>query len=130
MTYNNGSNTFLPPSPVVPMFLRIVAITQSKPAIITITGQIPDNIYIVGQMVYLSIPFTYGMFQANGLSVQLIGINVNQFTVNLDSTQFDPFVVPTPSHFTEAPATLSPAGSRNTFNVTSLPFHSLGNVGN
>ncbi len=118
-----GANTFLPPSPVVPMFLNISAITQANPMVITVTGQLPENIYVVGQLVYLSVPFDYGMFQANSLTAEIIEINGSNFTVAIDSTQFDPFVVPVGN--VERPATLSPAGSRNIYNFTTVPFRSL-----
>ena len=124
-----GANTYLPPSIVLPQALIISAITQSLPMVITVTEQIPQNIYIVGQLIYLSVPFSYGMYQANALTAQILFINGSDFTVNVDSTQFDPFV--TPSSGSEKPASLSPAGSRNTYNFTTLPFHSLnGMVGN
>jgi hypothetical protein len=128
LTYD-GANTFLPPSPVVPMALLITAITTALPMVITVSGQIPGNVYIPGQLVYLSIPFDYGMYQANALTAQIIAVNGNEFSVNVNSTQFDPFVVP--SGDVEQPALLTPAGSRNTYNFTTLPFHALnGLVGN
>ena len=128
LTYE-GANTYLPPSPVVPMALLITAITTALPMVITVSGQIPGNVYIPGQLVYLSVPRTYGMYQANALTAQINAVNGNEFTVNVDSTQFDPFFVP--SSLFEQPATLVPAGARNTYNFTTLPFRSLnGLVGN
>jgi hypothetical protein len=126
---DQGANTYLPSSPVAPSFLLISAITRSLPMVITVSGQIPENIYVVGQTVYLSIPFTFGMYQANALTVEIIEVNGFNFSVNVDSTQFDPFVIP--AFGKEAPATLSPQGSRNIYNFTTLPFHSInGLVGN
>lgn len=126
---DQGANTFLPPSPVVPMTLLISNITRSLPMVITVIDDIPGNTYVVGQKIYLSVPNSYGMYQANSLVPEIIGINGNNFTVNVDSTQFDPFVIP--SETQEQPASLAPAGSRNTYNFTTLPFHSLnGLVGN
>ena len=131
MTFNNGANTYLPGSPVVPMFLLISNITQAKPAVITVAGQIPQNVYIPGQLIYLSIPSDYGMFQANTLTVEILFVNGANFTVSLDSTQFDPFVIPAAGFMNPRPASLSPAGSRNIYNFTTLPFHSLnGMAGN
>lgn len=131
MAFNPGANTYLPPSPMVPMFLLISAISQANPMVITVTGQIPQNIYIVGQVIYLSVPYDYGMFQANALTPVITAINGSNFTVNVDSTQFDPFSAPPAGILYPRPATLSPAGSRNTYNFTTLPFHSLnGSVGN
>ena len=122
-----GSNTFLPPSPVVPMFLNIVSITNANPMVVTVNT---PNAFVVKQVAYFSIPFDYGMFQLNTLSAEVIAVDPTNliFTFALDSTQFDPFVVPMSP--VEAPATLSPAGSRNLYNFTNVPFHSLGNFGN
>lgn len=127
LTYE-GANTYLPPSPVVPLSALIQSITNSNPMVITVENNPAANIYIPGQLVYLSIPSSYGMYQANGLTAQIIAVSGNNFTVALNSTQFDPFVIPM---YGQKPASLSAAGARNTYNFTQLPFHSLnGMVGN
>lgn len=122
-----SANTFLPPSPVVPQFLVIEDITTTSPMIITVTT---DNDYVVGQLVHLSVPETYGMFQADQLTGTIIAVDDTNliFTVDINATQFDTFVAP--PNFTEKPATIAPAGSRNIYNSTTVPFHSQGNVGN
>ncbi len=120
-------NTFLPPSPVVPMFLLISAISQSNPMVITVSTA---NNYQPSQLVRLNIPSDYGMSQAAGLTVEITAVNGNSFTMAINSTNFDPFVVPTQTIFTLAPASLSPAGSRNSYYQTSVPFHSLSGAGN
>jgi len=89
------------------------------------------NTYIPGMCVKLYIPRTYGMFQANGLTGTIIAIVDSNFYLNLDSTYFDTFVVP--SGNVEIPASLSPNGSRNLeySNLTNkVPFQSLNNIGN
>ena len=126
---DEGANAFLPPSPVSPMALNITAITNAHQMVITVSGQLPVSVYIPGQLIYLSIPFSYRMYQANGLTAQILAVNGNQFTVNVDSTQFDPFIVP--AIIFEQPAMLAPAGARNTYNFTTMPFHALnGMAGN
>lgn len=130
MAFFNGANVYLPPTPVAPGYLLIAAITQSNPMVVTVEDQQSYNIYIVGQLVYLSVPFDYGMFQANALTGQILAINGLNFTLSINSSQFDPFVPPSSNYMNEAPATLSPAGSRNTYNFTTLPFHSAVNYGN
>ena len=65
MSLQTGANTFLPPSPVIPQFLLISDITRSNPMVVTVST---SNSYIVGQKVYFSVPFDYGMFQVNGLT--------------------------------------------------------------
>ncbi len=125
-----SANTFLPPTPVIPGFLLITNITSTNPMIITIVDSI-ENTYIVGQLVHLSIPASYKMVQANQLTGQITNINGLNFTVDIDASQFDVFIVP--PTFTEQPASLSPAGSRNLeFNnfTRRVPFQSLNNVGN
>ena len=90
------------------------------------------NTYIVGMAVRLFIPRPYGMFQANNLVGTITAINGLNFTLDLDSSQFDAFVIP--SGNVEQPATIAPAGSRNYqyTNGSSLavPFQSLNNIGN
>ena len=111
------TNTYLPATPTIPLALLILNITNSFPMVIT--AAIPTlvilpptpNTYVVGQLIRLSVPATYGMFQANGLTgaiVKIVGLN---FSVNIDSRQFDIFSIPPLGE--EQPATFSPAGSRN-----------------
>lgn len=123
----NNANTFLPPSPVAPMFLLISAITQANPMVVTVST---PNAFVSGQLCYFSIPFDYGMFQLNAMTAQITAIDTTNtiFTMALDSSQFDPFVIP--AMYSEQPASLSSAGSRNLYNTTTVPFHSIGNVGN
>jgi len=126
-----ANNIFLPPSPVVPGMLLITAISNSNPMVVSITDSI-YNTYAVGQLVCLTVPPQYGMFQANELTAEIIGIVGTDFTLNVNSSQFDVFAIPPPSLPPPTrPASLAPAGSRNIYNTTVEPFHSLnGNTGN
>lgn len=122
-----SSNVYLAPSPVIPMFLNITDITRANPCQVTTDT---DNTYIVGQLVRFSVPFDYGMFQIDGLSGQILSVDVTNliFKVSIDTTQFDTFT--SPSGLAQ-PATMSPAGSRNIYNTNIVPFHSEnGGVGN
>lgn len=122
-----ANNVFLAPSPVVPPFLLITAITNAPQMVVTVSTA---NSYVVGQKAYFSIPFDYGMFQLNGLTGEITAVDVTNLilTFNINSTQFDKFVVPVGG---EQPASLSPSGARNIYNTTTVPFHSLnGQVGN
>ena len=127
-------NQFLPPVIQIPSSLEITAITQSLPMVMTVSVENPSteaNTYIVGMAVRLFVPRTYGMFQANNLTGTITAINGSNFSLNLDSSQFDPFVVP--SGNTEQPASIAPAGSRNyQYNngSSNVPFQSLNNQGN
>lgn len=125
----NNANTFLPPSPVIPMALLITNMTKAAQMVVTLTlgtGQV--NSYVVGQLVHFTVPPSYGMIEANQLTGQIVAINGLVFTTNINSTQFGTFV--TPSTYQVQPASLAPAGSRNLYNYTDVPFHSEGNFGN
>lgn len=127
MSVQYGNNIYLAPSPVVPPFLLISNITQATNAVVTVTTA---NQYVAGQRVYFSVPFTYGMFQINGLSSTIQAVDVTNliFTMDISTILFDAFIVPVSG---EQPATLSPSGAHNLYNVTTVPFHALdGTVGN
>lgn len=127
-------NQYLPGVIAIPSSLVITAITQAAPMVVTVAignSTTEANTYIVGMAVRLFVPQTYRMYQANGLIGTITAISGSNFTLNLDSSQFDAFVVP--SGNVEQPATLAPNGSRNLEynNFTGdVPFQSLNNSGN
>lgn len=127
-------NQYLPPVILIPSSLLITNITQSSPMIVSVAignSTTEANTYIVGMAVRLFVPVTYNMYQANNLVGTIIAINGLEFTLNLDSSQFDPFIIP--SGNVEQPATIAPNGSRNLQydNTTDfVPFQSLNNIGN
>ena len=84
-----------------PMFQRsmrnILSITQAHEALVTTTfdGTTPGNHqYATGLIVRLIIPDGFGMVQANQLYGPITVVNDTQFTIPIDTTQMDPFVVP------------------------------------
>jgi hypothetical protein len=112
--------------------LEITAITKAYPAVITISADpvTQVNTYIAGQLVRLNIPFGYGMQQANGQTVKILGVSGSDFSVDMDSRNFDSFSVPVSG---TKPASLGPAGSNNLSysNLTNrIAFQSLNNEGN
>jgi hypothetical protein len=120
-----ANNIFLPPSPVVPGNLLITNISTANPMVVTIINSI-FNTYIVGMLVILTIPQSYGMTQANDLTAQITAISGTNFTLNINSSGFDVFVIPSPTLPPPSkPASLSPAGARNIYDVTVEPFHAL-----
>ncbi len=127
-------NQYLPGVIAIPSSLVITGITRSFPMVITIevaNTSTEANTYIVGMAVRLFIPYTYGMFQANNLVGTIIGIDGLDFTLNIDSSAFDAFVIP--SGNVAQPASISPAGSRNleySNRTNDVPFQSLNNIGN
>ncbi len=119
-------NTYLPPSPVIPQFLIITNIVRGMFTVVTVST---ENTYVVGQVVYCSIPRAYSIIELNGVSAEIIRINGLDITLNVNSTNFNEFTTPSlPRQI--RPAALSPAGSRNIYNITTEPFHSEGNFGN
>ena len=125
MTVPNNANTYLPPTVVEPVKLLIGNITRSYPAVVTVTT---TNDYVAGQLVHFTVPSSYKMFQMNQLTAQIMSINGLDISVDIDSTGFDTFV--TPATYQPQPASLSPAGSRNLYNIEFVPFHNLNNQGN
>ncbi len=130
MGYPN--NYYLPGVIAIPSSLTITAITQAFPMVVSVSvnAVTESNTYISGQLVRLTIPFAYGMQQANGLVAQIINTGVGTLTLNIDSSGFDPFAIPASG---EMPASLAPAGSRNleyNNSTAQVPFQSLNNIGN
>jgi hypothetical protein len=127
-------NQYLKPVILIPSSLAITSISQSSPMIVGVLIQTPTteaNTYIVGMCVRLFVPQTYRMFQANNLTGTITDITGSNFTLNIDSSQFDAFVIP--SGNVEQPATIAPNGSRNyEYNNNSrlVPFQNLNNQGN
>lgn len=125
-------NQYLPPVIAIPSTLIITNISRSAPMVITFT--VPPNganTYIIGQVVRLTVPKTYSMYQADGLTGRIVGLGVNTMSLSIDSTLFDTFSIPSGNF--ETPASLSPAGSQNLqFNNTTdqVGFQSLNNIGN
>lgn len=127
-------NQYLPPVIQIPSSLAITSISQSSPMVVGVAIQNASteaNTYIVGMAIRLMVPQTYRMYQANNLIGTITAINGSNFTLNIDSSLFDPFVVP--SGNVEQPATIAPNGSRNLqYNnqTNEVPFQSLNNIGN
>lgn len=128
------TNQYLPPVITTPSSLLVVGITQSLPMVITITIGNPASdaiTYIVGMAVKLTVPISYGMFQANNLVGTITAINGMQFTLNIDSSQFDAFSIPASDATSQA--SIAPFGSRNLqYNnqTDAVPFQNLNNQGN
>lgn len=128
------ANQYLPPVIQIPSSLLITNITTSSPMVVSVAignTSTEANTYIVGMAIRLFVPQTYKMYQANNLVGTIIDISGLDFTLNLDSSLFDTFVIP--SGNVEQPATIAPFGSRNyQYNNKSaeVPFQSLNNIGN
>lgn len=96
---------------------NILTITQAENAFVTTTfdGINPGNHqYSTGLIVRLYIPDGFGMVQANELYGPITVINDTQFTMPIDTTNFDAFSVPNyqPGAF-GTPAQVVPIGEVN-----------------
>lgn len=135
MTALNNANVYLPGTIQIPSAALITAITRANPMVVTITQNASSqaNTYIPGQLVRLTIPITYGMWQADGLIAKITEINGSSLTLDVDSRNFDTFSVPGGGNMVYRPASLSPSGSRNLEfdnSTKRVPFQSLNNRGN
>jgi hypothetical protein len=88
----------LPQHPIFEPALRaILSITRSNPMVITTSfnGSTPgNNQYRTGLIVRLFIPLGCGMFQANGILGPITVIDESSFSIDIDSTYFDAYVIP------------------------------------
>jgi len=122
-----ANNIYLPPTQVIPQRLTVTAITNANPCVVTV---VETNSYIVGQSFHFSVPASYGMVEIDQMTGNITAINGLDFTVSIDTTQFEPFAIPLTG---ERPATVAPAGSNNLqySNLTNnVPYHNLNNIGN
>lgn len=119
----NGANYYLPPAIVIPGNLLIINISQSFPMAVSFTNS-QVNTYVIGQAVRLFIPYAFGMQQANGLTGQILTIDDVGFVfyLNIDSTNFDPFIPNTPIPVAGTPINLNfDNGFGNLITALALP---------
>ena len=82
----------------------ITSITNSYPAVVTtgllsfpggvITVTPMTHLYSDGMILRLDIPYYYGMEEANWYSGEISIIDGFTFNIDIDTTDFDPFVIP------------------------------------
>lgn len=81
-------------SPMFQPAMRIIStITNSNPATVTTTI---DHDYISGEIVRLIIPKGFGMPQADKKYGEITVTGTDTFTIDIDTTHFDPFSPPSP----------------------------------
>lgn len=125
-----SGNPFLFPNITIPGFLLIQNITRARFAVVTIIDSV-QNTYIPKMNLFFRVPRSYGMEEIDSKTAQILAIDGVNFTMDIDTTLFCEFVIP--SHGEPSPAIVSPAGSRNLEynNLTRLvPFQPLNNIGN
>lgn len=118
MTIPNTQNYYAQQFPTFQRAMRnILSISQDENALVTTTfdGVNPgDHQYSTGLIVRLYVPNGFGMVQANQLEGRVTVINDTQFTLPIDTTNFDAFVIPNyqPGSF-GTPAQVVPVGEVN-----------------
>jgi len=91
----------VPSSPnIVPATKLIIAITQDNPALVTTSDAYPTSVdpnhyYSTGMKVRLRIPRDFGMYQADKLIGTITVVSDDTFTIDIDTSGFDPFSIPT-----------------------------------
>lgn len=76
----------------MPAVREIAGISLTNPAIVVTTF---DHGYLDGAIVRLHIPQYFGMEQANNLKGSITLLSATAFTIDIDTTTFDPFLIPT-----------------------------------
>lgn len=80
------------PNPIfMPAMRDIAAITNAFPAVVTTTFA---HGYLTGAIVRLYIPHNFGMSQANYIKAPIVVTSSTQFSILIDTSSFDPFVIP------------------------------------
>lgn len=78
--------------PVFQNVMRIITgITNANPAVVTTSFA---HQYETGLIIRLILPSGYGMYQANQLFSDITVIDSVTFSINIDTTLFDPFTIP------------------------------------
>lgn len=98
--------------PVFQPAMRIISsITNANPAVVTTTF---NHQYKTGSIVRLNVPEGFGMVQANQLYAPIVVTGNTTFTIDIDTTHFQPFKAPTRYPFNRQSATVTPVGELNT----------------
>lgn len=109
---------------VEPQFMYVTGISQATQAVVT-TSIDPSLYYVVGMKIHFSIPYSFGMYEMNGLTGTIIDVDSATYTVTVDinSSGFTSFAFPASSASRTAQlfATFAPAGASTQFDpITGL----------
>jgi len=101
-----------------PFVTGITAITPQGQSTLVTADQ--NHGFVIGNEVTFQIPPQWGMFQLNGMSGFVTAITSNTITVNINTSNFNAFVVPGSTNL--SPAQIIPAGDAN------FGYQSVGNT--
>lgn len=91
-----------------PAMRLISAITNSNPATVTTTF---DHDYVSGTIVRFYLPKCVGMMQLDKQKATITVTGTDTFTINIDTTSYDPFAIPAvPSWHDNTCALIVPIG--------------------
>lgn len=94
-------------------------ITNAYPMVVT---TINDHGYSAGLKVRFLIPINFGMVELNNLDGQITAVTSDTMTVDIDSTNFTPFVVPSPLPEAYTPPSVIPNSSGPYIPPAPLPY--------
>lgn len=96
-----------------PIISDVSDISRNYPALVTTSN---NHSFVVGNEVQFFIPQEWGMTQLSGQTGFVLSIpSTTEFTVNIDTTQFNAFVTPSPSSIVVInPAQVAGIGDSNT----------------
>lgn len=97
----------------------ILSISQAYPMIVTTVN---DHDYVPGMNVTFLIPTQFGMVQLNDQNIQVISVTNNTLTCNVDSSNFTPFVYPSPLPQAYTPPSVIPNSSGKYLPPLPLPY--------
>ncbi len=104
-----------------PAMRLLISITRSNPALVTVS---PNHLYKTGLIVRFDIPTVNGMQQLNQQTATITVTGLTTFTVPIDTTLFDPFVVPFSPTANNTTACVTPVGEINSI-LTMATFNAL-----
>lgn len=99
------------PDPMIQPAMRIVVgITNAVQPTVTTSF---DHDYVSGTIVRFVVPLQWGMTQLNTQTSEITVTGPTTFTITIDTSNFDTFVVPAPNVQFRYPAQVIPIGERN-----------------
>lgn len=93
-----SESCFTYPFPIFQRAMRVItSITRANPCVITTSV---DHQYQNGLIVRVNITPAHGMFQINQQTGIVTKLTANTFSLNIDTTNYDPFVIPSLINYT------------------------------